>query len=199
MRSSVVQHPGARLIVAASPRMHQQGDGMSCGDDVVQQLHLIGVQGLPPRVAVQHGARRRQRYHGLGQQFRHRHRRLEYQGRVDHIAEIENAADRAPIGRHQQVGGVAVAVDGLTAQAPQAGQAGAKGAGDPLDGVTQLRGFDVARVFCEFGQAPHVPCQGPGQGWMKKSLQRSVDAGQGGADILQQRGARGRFGQQAPG
>ncbi len=52
---------------------------------------------------------------------------------MNHVAEIENAADRPPVVLHQKVGGVAVAMDGLAAQAAQPGQAGAKRVRDPFD------------------------------------------------------------------
>ena len=43
---------------------------------------------------------------------------------MNHVAEIQNAADRLPVGIHQQIGGVAVAMDGLAAQAAQPRQTG---------------------------------------------------------------------------
>ncbi len=89
-------------------------------------------------------------------------------------------------------------MDGLTAQAPKPRQTGLKGAGNPLDGAAKRRGFDVPAELREFGQTPHIPRQSPGQGWMKKPLQRAVDAGQCGTEVLQQRPARRRGGQNPP-
>ncbi len=65
------------------------------------------------------------------------------QRRVNHVAEIQNAADRLAAGIHQQVAGVAVAMNGLTAQAAQAGQTGPKGARNPLDGFPQRAGASM--------------------------------------------------------
>jgi len=105
-------------VVLATPGMHQQGYAVTRTHDVEQRLHLIGLQrrltlGVAPQQRRAGGERR----HGLGQQFRDRDRRLENARRVNHVAEIQDAADRAGCGIHQQVGGVAIAMDGLAAQA----------------------------------------------------------------------------------
>ena len=96
---------------------------------------------------------------------------------MNHVAEVENAADRLAVGVHQQVGAVAVAVDGLTAQAAKPRQAAPKGAGNTIDGVPQRRGLDATAELRKLGQMPHIPGQPPRQRGVKKTLQRSIDYG----------------------
>ncbi len=93
----LVQHMRASITVMTTPGMHQNGNGMTCCDYVVEHLHFIGLHGLAAGVTVEHCGHRLERRHRFGQQLRHRDRRLEYQRRMDHVAEIENAADRPAV------------------------------------------------------------------------------------------------------
>src|ERR1700730_5516400 len=104
---------------------------------------------------------------------------------MNHVAKIENSADRLAVGVHQQVGGVAVAMDGLTEQPAKPRQAGTKDAGNSINGVPQPRGLDVTAELRKLGQTPHIPGQPPRQGWGKKALQGSIDASQSVAQVVQ--------------
>lgn len=172
---------------------------MTRRDDVVQQLHLLGLQGLALRIALQHGCNRIQRRRRLRQQLRHRNRRLENQRRVNHIAKIQNAADRLAVCIHQQVARMAVSVDGLAAQAAQPRQTGAKGTRDLVDRFTQRHRFDGGAEFRQLAKPPHIPRQAPRQGWMKETLQSAVQPRQSAAGVLQQSRTGRGIGQQAPG
>ena len=57
----LVEHPGALAVMLASPRVHQHGHGMTRGDDVVEQLHLVGLQGAGPARSLQHRGHRLER------------------------------------------------------------------------------------------------------------------------------------------
>ena len=90
--------------------------------------------------------------------------------RMNHVAEIENPADRLSCGIHQQVGRVAVAVDGLTAKAAKPGQAMSERQRRLRRPIARTdRRFDVRAEFREFGQAPHVPGQAPRQATDERS------------------------------
>ncbi len=198
VRGSRLQRMRTLRIVQPAPGMHQHRGGMARADDVEQQFDIIAPQRLALRIALQHGGQRIERHRALRQELGHRHRRLEYQGRVDHVAEIQNSADR--LSRiDQQIARVAVAMNGLTAQAAKPRLTAAKGAGHPLHRAAQRRGFDGAAEFHEFAETPHVPGQAPRQRGMKKSLQGTVEPCQGGTQVSQQGGAGRRTGQELPG
>jgi len=71
---------------------------MARGDDVEQQLHLIGLQSLALRIARSTAATESNGDTASVNSLRHRDRRLEYPRRMNHVAEVENPADRLAVG-----------------------------------------------------------------------------------------------------
>jgi hypothetical protein len=62
-----VQHVGALAVVMTPPGVHQNRNGMTRDDDVIERLHFVGLQGLAVGVAAQHLRQRVERRHRLGQ------------------------------------------------------------------------------------------------------------------------------------
>ena len=104
---------------------------------------------------------------------------------MNHVAEVENAADRTAPDVHQQVARMAVPVDRLTAQTAQHRQAGAQLLRRPVDGVPHGGGLDVTAEFHEVGQTSHIPGQPTIQGGVEKSLQGVIETRENAAGILQ--------------
>jgi len=96
--------------------MHEQGRSVACRDQIVQDLDLGALERLTKRVGLEHGGNRRERRKTFGEELRHGHRGLENPRRMDHVAEIQNAADGALRRVDQQILSVAIAMNGLAAQ-----------------------------------------------------------------------------------
>ena len=103
---------------------------------------------------------------------------------MNHVAEIQNAADGGACGIDQQVLAVAVAMDRLAAQRAQLRHALPEAQDGALGRAARGRRFDAGQILGELRQPAHVPGEALSQGRMKETLQRPVEPRQGLAQIL---------------
>jgi hypothetical protein len=163
--------------------MQHQGDGMPRRDEIEKHGNVGGCERLDPGVALQHLGKVRDVGQSLREQFGHGHGRLQHQRRMNHIPEIQNAADRPSGGIDQEVAGVAVPMDRLAAQPSQPWKACRHGFTDYRDTAPDRCRFDEGSELHEFGQSTNVPGDALGQSGMEKTLQGLIHSRQGFADV----------------
>ena len=168
--------------------MDQQTGRKPRGDEFEKQVDVGGRQRLHGRVAREDFGQQLASGGTLGEEFRHRHRRLEHQRSMDHVAEVEYAHAMLAGFVQQQVARMTVAVNRLRAQAPQLAEPGSEPIERTAHQLAAGRRIQVIGILEQRRRLAHVPGDALREGHVKKSRQGVVKSRQRLADGIERAG-----------